>query len=154
MHRLSQNTRVFGVQCTRQARAGYGELSLTESFDFGDMRPFVLEAAVHVSRLIAAVAGEDLEAAAQELDISPRTLIRRLKAKGLRYRDLADEARAKLVGWRLAHTSNPAEQIVVELGYGDPSNFSRTFRRWRGVTPSEFRRRAATDGSTPMAGEG
>lgn len=231
------------VRFTYAQGADYGELSLTESFDLGDMRPFVLEAAaVHVSRLIAAVAGEDLEgvvyefpypapswaaayqpylpgcitfgapalrlrvprahltlpsvtadpvarkaalrqcereaaeidlaakrdllpwlhtrldeaagdypglaAAAQELDISPRTLIRRLKAKGLRYRDLVDEARAELAGWRLAHTSNPIEQIAVELGYGDPSNFSRTFRRWRGVTPSDFRRRAALAAST------
>ena len=83
-----------------------------------------------------------MEVMAASLGVSPRTLIRRLKEKGLRYRQLVDEARAELACWRLAHTADTVDQIAADLGYLDTSNFSRTFRRWRKQTPSEFRRRA------------
>ncbi|HXQ14333.1 MAG TPA: AraC family transcriptional regulator ligand-binding domain-containing protein [Caulobacteraceae bacterium] len=80
-----------------------------------------------------------LEAIAASLAVSPRTLIRRLKEMGLRYQALVDESRATLACWRLAHTADPVEQIAAEVGYRDTTNFSRTFRRWRGMTPSQFR---------------
>jgi AraC-like DNA-binding protein len=85
-----------------------------------------------------------LDAMAEALGLSPRTLIRRLKVKGVRYRDLIDQARAELASWRLAHTSDTVGEIAADLGYGDPSNFSRTFRRWRGETPTGFRLRSRT----------
>lgn len=90
-----------------------------------------------------AQAGADypgLEAVASAFALSPRTLIRRLRDKGLRYRRLVDEARAEVACWRLAHTDDTVDQIAADLGYADPSNFSRTFRRWRGTTPSTYRR--------------
>jgi AraC-like DNA-binding protein len=80
-----------------------------------------------------------LEAMAASLAVSPRTLIRRLKEKGLSYRALVDESRTALVCWRLANTTDAIEQIAADVGYGDTSNFSRAFRRWRGMTPSAFR---------------
>jgi AraC-like DNA-binding protein len=80
-----------------------------------------------------------LEAMAALVGISPRTLIRRLKEKGLSYRALVDESRTALVCWRLANTTDAIEQIAADVGYGDTSNFSRAFRRWRGMTPSQFR---------------
>lgn len=82
----------------------------------------------------------DLETVARSLAMSPRTLIRRLRGRGLRYRQLLDEARAEVACWRLAHTHDTVDQIAADLGYADTSNFSRTFRRWRGTTPTAFRR--------------
>jgi AraC-like DNA-binding protein len=81
----------------------------------------------------------DLEAIARSVALSPRTVIRRLRDKGLRYRQLVDEARAEVACWRLAHTEDTVDQIAADLGYADPSNFSRTFRRWRGKTPTAYR---------------
>ncbi|MDP3853039.1 AraC family transcriptional regulator [Phenylobacterium sp.] len=80
-----------------------------------------------------------LEAVAASLAVSPRTLIRRLKVEGLRYQGLVDEARTAVACWRLANTAGPVEQIAADLGFHDTSNFSRTFRRWRGMTPSQYR---------------
>ncbi|MGH6957195.1 MAG: helix-turn-helix domain-containing protein, partial [Caulobacteraceae bacterium] len=60
--------------------------------------------------------------------------------KGLRYRGLVDEARAEVACWRLVHTDQSVERVAESLGYADPSNFSRTFRRWRGTTPGAYRR--------------
>ena len=35
------------------------------------------------------------------------------------------------------------EAVAERLGYRDTSNFSRTFRRWLGMTPNAWRRAAA-----------
>jgi AraC-like DNA-binding protein len=40
----------------------------------------------------------------------------------------------------LQHSSDSVELIAEKLGYQDTSNFSRTFRRWCGLSPSEFRK--------------
>ncbi|HEY3888398.1 MAG TPA: AraC family transcriptional regulator ligand-binding domain-containing protein [Caulobacteraceae bacterium] len=92
-----------------------------------------------------------LETIAASLAVSPRTLIRRLKDKGLRYQALVDESRAALACWRLANTTDPIEQIAADVGFGDTSNFSRTFRRWRGMTPSQFRLIPPDGQSSPAA---
>jgi AraC family transcriptional activator of pobA len=44
----------------------------------------------------------------------------------------------------LAYTDNSVGAIARELGFVDPSYFTRFFRRTEGVTPSEFRRQAGT----------
>lgn len=76
---------------------------------------------------------------AAELAISPRTLIRRLQDDGTRFQALLDEVRQQRALWCLQHTRDSVEAIATRLGYADTSNFSRTFRRWFGVTPSEVR---------------
>lgn len=72
-------------------------------------------------------------------NVSSRTLIRRLREEGATYQQLLDTVREELACWLLLQTALPMEAIAERLGYEDTSNFSRTFRRWVGVTPSEFR---------------
>jgi AraC family transcriptional regulator len=45
--------------------------------------------------------------------------------------------RAKTI---LANRAVPITNAALELGFGGSSQFARTFRRWTGVTPSEFRK--------------
>jgi AraC-like DNA-binding protein len=80
-----------------------------------------------------------LEALAAEWGLSPRTLMRRLQQEGTRYQALLDEARQRAALWYLQHTARPVEDIAVQLGYVDASNFSRTCRRWFGTTPQALR---------------
>jgi len=80
-----------------------------------------------------------LESLAGDLKVSPRTLIRRLKREGTSYHGLVDEVRKELAEWYLLKSSEPVEAIAERLGYMDTSNFSRTFRRWFGVSPAKFR---------------
>jgi AraC-like DNA-binding protein len=53
---------------------------------------------------------------------------------------LLDHHRNELARGLLESTDLAVERIAERLGYADPSNFSRTFRRWNGVNPREFRR--------------
>ena len=80
-----------------------------------------------------------LESLADDLNVSPRTLIRRLKQEGVSYHGLLDEVRKELAEWYLLSSSESVEAIAERLGYMDTSNFSRTFRRWFGVSPAKFR---------------
>lgn len=80
-----------------------------------------------------------VEAMAELERVSARTLIRRLGEEGMRYQTLLDHTRADLACWWLAQTRLPVEEVATRLGFADPSNFSRTFRRWCGQTPRAYR---------------
>ena len=84
-----------------------------------------------------------LEQMAEIEHVSARTLIRHLRDEGVTYQQLLDGVREELACWLLVQTPLSVEAIAERLGYQDTSNFSRTFRRWLGVTPREFR--GATD---------
>lgn len=98
-----------------------------------------------VQQRLAACQGEypGLEQMAATEHVSARTLIRRLQEEGTTYQQLLDTVREELACWLLLRTDLPVEAVAERLGYGDTSNFSRTFRRWVGMTPSEFRARPA-----------
>lgn len=80
-----------------------------------------------------------LEEVAEAEHVSARTLIRHLSEEGVSYQQLLDGVREELACWLLVQTPLSVEAIAERLGYQDTSNFSRTFRRWLGVTPREFR---------------
>lgn len=44
------------------------------------------------------------------------------------------------------------KDLAAELGFGDPANFTRAFRRWFGVSPQEFRRGRLSGGHPGVAG--
>ncbi|MGB5811715.1 MAG: AraC family transcriptional regulator ligand-binding domain-containing protein [Polyangiales bacterium] len=80
-----------------------------------------------------------LKEMAKTLHMSERTLNRKLKAQGTSYQMLLDDVRQELAVWYLEQTEMPVEAIAERLGYRDTSNFSRTCKRWFGVTPRAIR---------------
>ncbi|MGG1519708.1 AraC family transcriptional regulator [Paenibacillus oryzisoli] len=42
--------------------------------------------------------------------------------------------------WQLLNSALSIESLASLLGYQDTTHFSRQFKRWSGLTPSEFRR--------------
>lgn len=78
---------------------------------------------------------------AGELHVSQRSLFRRLHRDGLSYQGLVDERRRERACELLIRSDLSIERIAEQLGYADTSNFSRTFRRWLGQTPRDYRRR-------------
>lgn len=71
----------------------------------------------------------------------PPTLRRRLDDEGSSYRLLLDEVRQALAEELLATGAIRLEEIAERLGYGEVSNFIHAFRRWKGMTPRQYRQR-------------
>lgn len=74
------------------------------------------------------------------LNVSPRTLLRRLKDEGSTYKQLVDEEQKRLAQYYLEHTDLTAEAIAEQVGYHDLSSFRRAFKRWFGLLPSQYPR--------------
>ncbi|MEH6634236.1 MAG: AraC family transcriptional regulator [Halioglobus sp.] len=95
----------------------------------------------HVRILILSRPGyfPDVDYIAEKLDMSTRTLRRRLKEEGRTYRDILDEVRFGLAKEYLGKTNLPMDEICGLLGYTESANFSHAFRRWSGRSPSIWR---------------
>ena len=80
-----------------------------------------------------------LEQTAAAFDISPSSLKRQLALCDTRFRSLLDEARFHHSLY-LSHIRGlSTEQIAERLSNGDRTNFRRSFRRWTGMTPAQYR---------------
>ncbi len=82
----------------------------------------------------------DVRLTAGAIGMSVRTLQRRLAESGLSYSRLIEEERFRTAVRLLADPSIKVTRVAIELGYTDLANFTHAFRRWTGVSPSEFRR--------------
>lgn len=80
----------------------------------------------------------DLAEVAAALAMSERSLQRGLQAEGCAYRDIVDEVRHTLALAHLARPGSTATDVAFLLGFSEPSAFSRAFRRWTGVAPTQF----------------
>jgi AraC-like DNA-binding protein len=89
---------------------------------------------------ISGEAPPSLEDVAGHLHTTPRTLIRRLKRQDSAYRELLDAARVDCADSLLQQAQLTVAEIGEKLGYSDPANFSRAFRKRTGVTPAAWRR--------------
>jgi AraC-like DNA-binding protein len=77
---------------------------------------------------------------ADELDIHPRTLRRRLAEEGTSFRSLRNEARSTVAVDLLRNVGLTVEEVSTRLGYTEVSTFSHAFKRWHGVAPSAYSR--------------
>jgi AraC-like DNA-binding protein len=71
-----------------------------------------------------------------------RTLDRRLQQHGVLYSELLDEVRHEVASQLLRDTGLQVQRIAESLRYSSAANFATAFRRWSGVTPTDFRRAA------------
>ena len=90
-----------------------------------------------------------LEAVAAQLDMSPRTLQRRLREEGLSFKRLLDALRRELALVYLADAGLSSLDIALLLGFSEQSSFTRACKEWTGSTPSAYRRRG-DGGATPQ----
>ena len=104
------------------------------------------ELLIKVRQLISAEPGRfpKLEEVAERCFMSSRTFKRRLAELGTSYQELVDSERQKKAMDYLKHTSKSVDEIALLLGYNDPSNFGRAFKRWLGTTPTQYRNQTAT----------
>jgi AraC-like DNA-binding protein len=94
--------------------------------------------------LVRQIVGEELAAGATEsrvarrLGLHPRTLSRRLTARGTTFRAVVETERLARAR-QLLVTDWPIDHIGRCLGYSDGTAFSRAFKRWTGTSPTTFR---------------
>lgn len=81
-----------------------------------------------------------VELAAELAGMSVRTLQRRLNQCRLSYSDLIKHLRFEVASDLLADPRSTVIDAACEVGFSDPSHFSRAFRQMAGVSPREFRR--------------
>jgi AraC-like DNA-binding protein len=87
----------------------------------------------------------DVGALALELGISVKILTRRLAEVGTTYSEIKDELRKTHASWFLQNTELSIESIASQLGYADPTNFTRKFKDWYRVAPSKLRQSMRID---------
>lgn len=88
----------------------------------------------------------DLDTVAARLHLSSRTLNRRLQASGSSFLQLLEETRKRDAQALLEEGVLDLQGIAARLGYTNPANFTRAFRKWTGVAPSAYRARLRRDG--------
>lgn len=85
----------------------------------------------------------DGEAVARAMNVSLRTLQRRLTDEGTAIRELVELTRMDLALAYLASDRLSIGEIAYLLGYSEPGTFTTAFKRWKSMSPSEYREELA-----------
>ena len=78
---------------------------------------------------------------AERLQMSRRTLTRRLLQQGTTFKRLLEEVRRELAERALISEEVGIAEIAERLGFAEPAAFHRAFKRWTGMTPADYRER-------------
>lgn len=125
---LSEAAAIYEPDSTAQATrlADY-------NFDFAGTLRELLKTYIHDGYLPAA-------GAAELMDVSERTLARRLSQSGVTYGELVDEVRFTAAKKLLRQPGASIGDVAMQIGFNDQRNFSRMFRRVGGMSPRDFRK--------------
>lgn len=82
----------------------------------------------------------DIAFAAEMAGMSKRTLQRKLNLCGSSYSQILQEARFTLARTALDDPAMKVIDVAMMAGYESPQHFTRAFRQFSGVTPSQYRR--------------
>lgn len=74
------------------------------------------------------------------LGMSPRNLQRHLAAEQTSFKELLNDARLRLACNYVEEGRAPLSEIAFVVGFADLSAFSRAFKRWTGLSPSDYAR--------------
>lgn len=108
----------------------------------GEGQSMPVDLLASAEQLIVSLLGDgypSVEAAAEAICMSPRTLQRRLADSGVTYSSLVASSRIRLARDWLTTPDIPITDIAAMLGYKEASNFSRAFRRQTGMSPQAYR---------------
>ncbi|MCG8330432.1 MAG: AraC family transcriptional regulator [Chitinophagales bacterium] len=81
-----------------------------------------------------------IEQVADNLNLSVRSFQRRLKEEGLTYKKMIDTLKHQFALEYLKNISLPVKEVAYLLDYADTSSFIRSFKRWEGSSPEEWRK--------------
>ncbi len=92
----------------------------------------------------------DVAFAAEMAGISTRTLQRRLKLCGSSYSQILQEARFELARRSLGDPALKVIDVAMMAGYESPQHFTRAFRRFTCITPTDYRHQNFSRGSEAL----
>lgn len=81
----------------------------------------------------------DIESVAEKLNLSARTLQRRLSDEQTTFKDILQETRFGIAKQLLKQNLLTISEISYMLGYSDLGNFSRSFKKYIGQSPQEYK---------------
>jgi len=100
----------------------------------------------NLSTQVKAMIGHDFsegfpsfEAISGALNMSAPTLRRRLKREGTTFQQLKDNCRRDAAMLYLDRPEKTINEVAIQLGFTDPSAFHRSFKKWMGQTPGQYR---------------
>jgi AraC-like DNA-binding protein len=76
----------------------------------------------------------------EELNLSKRTLQRRLQQQDISFADLRDQVRFHYAIDYLIKQHQSIDAISIALDFSDRTSFTNAFKRWTGLSPSTFRK--------------
>lgn len=93
------------------------------------------------SKLIERLPGGQVEEGdiASSINVSQRSLQRKLKAQGTSFSRVLDDTRRELSLQYVRDSQHSLNEVAFLLGFAEPGNFSRAFRRWYRKSPSQYR---------------
>lgn len=115
--------------CKSQCDALMKKLSVHDAF-VESIRRFLIDAKPNFPTI---------DAMADRLHISARTLRRRLKARDTSYRELMDEIRLELAQQYLRDTHLSIDQIAPLVGFEETTSFRKAYKNWTGISASQYR---------------
>jgi AraC-like DNA-binding protein len=90
---------------------------------------------------------------ASALHVPPRTLQRHLAAEGTSLHHEVERVRKQMALATLCERTIPIEEVAFLLGYAESSTFYRSFKRWTGKTPHQYRTEACSSPETDAASQ-
>ena len=113
----------------------------TDKTDQADLNIEFVKSILQIVRTYALTNNTSLEKIADAINMSPRTLQRRLTDNGLKFNELINEAKFAHAKNKLQDIQVPISKVAESLGYSDAAHFTRAFRRWSGVSPTVYKKR-------------
>lgn len=157
--RLWRAPMVFGAE---QNRLIFDGASIETPLDSGNPE-LARQSDVISSRYLARIERHNIEARVREvltrrlqdsepsqkevadlLNMSARTLQRKLGESGSTFKDILDETRHALAVAYLSTSQYSVNEVTHLLGFSCSSVFTRAFRRWTGLAPTDWRARSAS----------
>jgi AraC-like DNA-binding protein len=98
-----------------------------------------LTARIHQELSSHGVGFPSLDQLADRINLSPRTLRRRLVEERTSYKGILSEIRKAKALELLSNTRMTMENVSLKLGFTDVSGFYKAFKSWTGKTPNRYR---------------
>ena len=105
-----------------------------------------LASTLSVTHRIREILGEDFrqempsfDELTELLNMSARTLRRRLEKEGTSYQRIKDNARRDVAISLLSKEGRTVSDVAEQTGFSDPSAFHRSFKKWTGQSPGSYR---------------